>query len=177
MSLLYSIVSVNINEIIRIRTLVHLWIRKRNFHQKRAGLAGWYCRAGCGRSSHFGDEISLSNPAPCFIYPSCLSAFHAMAVIPSLRLTSWPTTNNSRGETRCAGCSSPQVGDNPRFSYPDETYFCVLVCQKSYDTYLCNFLSLPTKLIGGKYSKILLATYKRSNYFFYSALNILIAAS
>lgn len=28
------------------------------------GLAGWYCRAGCGRCSHFGDEISLSNPAP-----------------------------------------------------------------------------------------------------------------
>lgn len=34
---------------------------------ERVGLAGWYCRAGCGKSSHFGDEISLSNPAPCFI--------------------------------------------------------------------------------------------------------------
>lgn len=33
------------------------------------GLAGWYCRAGCGRCSHFGDEISLSNPAPYFICP------------------------------------------------------------------------------------------------------------
>lgn len=42
---------------------------------ERAGLAGWYCRAGCGRSSHFGDEISLSNPAPCFIrsgHPRCV---------------------------------------------------------------------------------------------------------
>lgn len=50
-------------------------IRARNMHLcpeavislEGAGLTGWYCRAGCGRSSHFGDEISLSNPAPCFI--------------------------------------------------------------------------------------------------------------
>lgn len=40
-----------------------------------AGLAGWYCRAGCGTSSHFGDEISLSNPAPCFICPSIRESF------------------------------------------------------------------------------------------------------
>lgn len=49
-----------------------------------AGLAGWYCRAGCGRSSHFGDEISLSNPAPCFI---CSGAYDGVVNVSLLRLT------------------------------------------------------------------------------------------
>lgn len=49
------------------------WDRKER--KLGAGLAGWYCRAGCGTSSHFGDEISLSNPAPCFICPSVRESF------------------------------------------------------------------------------------------------------
>lgn len=62
---------ININKIIRIRTRAAANPRAK-FSSERTGLAGWYCRAGCGRSSHFGDEISLSNPAPCFIYPKWL---------------------------------------------------------------------------------------------------------
>lgn len=55
-----------------------------------AGLAGWYCRAGCGRSSHFGDEISLSNPALYFIYPDRPSATLDISL---LRLTNWLISN------------------------------------------------------------------------------------
>lgn len=121
---------ININKIIRIKTRAPANPRA-EFSSERAGLAGWYCRAGCGRSSHFGDEISLSNPAPCFIYPSRLSAFYAMAVISSLRLTSWPTTNTFV-ERFTAGSSSPQEDNNPRFFYPNETHFCIFVCQKLY---------------------------------------------
>lgn len=57
-----------------------------NFIKVWAGLAGWYCRAGCGRSSHFGDEISLSNPAPYFI---CQDRPSATTDVSLLRLTGW----------------------------------------------------------------------------------------